>query len=106
MRGVPPKIQVKALSESEQNRLEEVKFFYIIQQFTAAKLANAAPMGTTIPHMLGSLIRGVNPGVIEYAFNTISMPSNTPSGDEVVAMFRYTNVSANRAPMNERTYYK
>lgn len=100
------KIQLKQLNESEAKRLDEVMLWHIINQYTASKAANVAPMGTTIPHMLASLIRGVNPGVIEYAYNKLNMPEFMPTSMDIIVLMKYKNISALKSPVSAETYYK
>lgn len=99
-------IALKQLNEEEQKRLDEVLMWHIINQYLESRSANAAPMGTTVPHMLASLVRGVNPGVIEYAFNKLNMPEFKPTSMDIMVLLKYKGISAKKSPVSAETYYK
>lgn len=98
-------VVLRELSPNEYKRLDEVHFFLILNQLHSSKQIGQAPMGTTIPKMLASLLR-LDPEVIDYAYTTLTTPGHTPSNDEIVIMLRMNKVSAAKSIFTPETYYK
>lgn len=99
------KVDLRTLQPTEKKRLDEIHFWLIIEQIKDSKASVAAPMGTTLPKMLATIL-GVNSGVIDYAYNAISLPANKPTNDEISLMLKTNKVSAASSMFTPDTYYK
>lgn len=97
---------LRQFTVQEKIRFDEVLFCLLIDLVKKSKKAAAAPYGSSLPKVLASLMKGVNPTVIEYAYNVLSTESDKPSTEEMVAALKVFKVSAAASPYNPGTYYK
>lgn len=91
-----PRKKAPELTETQINRMVEVLFYVIVNSTETHPKASAAPYGTSTPKVLASILKGVNPEAIDYAYR--SMVVQPPTTREQVVAIKYFEVSAKRAP--------
>lgn len=86
------------MTHQQVNRLTEVAFFTVLKQIELNKKTAAAPYGTTLPKVLASILKGVNPDVIDYSYRMLNTASEMPTTKDCIVALKYFGVSANRSP--------
>ena len=104
-RGKFDKITYRKLDAEELKRLDEVLFYITIKQMYDSRAIKSLPVGTTVPKLLAGLLN-VNTDVIDYAFRSLQLSTNTPTSTEVVLLLKEKGVSAARSMYTPTTYYR